>query len=101
MRPELSSIACLQRHRIVGDVVRLLHLQEVRDELAGQLVCKSSLQWRLSLAMELVASPALLIVDGAHPGEPYCSVLLLLHAKRMAILWSGETYHRVKASASP
>ena len=70
MQSELLHIAFLQRQQVVGDVVRLLHLQEVRDELAGQLAGKSGLQWRLSLAMELVASPALLIIHGAHPSKP-------------------------------
>ena len=73
----LKSNAAVQRHLIVGDVVRLLHLQEVCDDLAGQLAHNSSLSWRLSLAMELVASPTLLIIDGAHPSKP-CS--LLTHA---------------------
>ena len=56
-----------QRHCIVGDVVRLLHLQEACDDMAGLLACDESLSWRLSLAMELVSSPSLLIIDGAHP----------------------------------
>ena len=90
VRPELLLIACSQRHQIVGDVVRLLHLQEARNELTGQLTCKSSLQWRLSLAMELVASPALLIIHGAHPGEPWPFNSLILHAKQ--IHWSGGTF---------
>lgn len=53
----------------MGDVVRLLHLQEACDGLAGQQGSSSSLSWRLSLAMELVASPSILIIDGAHPSE--------------------------------
>ncbi len=57
----------------MGDVVRLLHLQEACDDLAGQVAHSSSLSWRLSLATELVASPSLLIIDGAHPSKP-CSL---------------------------
>ena len=80
VRPEPFHIASLQRQQIVEDVVRLLYLQEVCDELGSQLACKSSLQWRLGLAMELVASPALLIIHGAHPGKPWCP----LHYFRMS-----------------
>ena len=61
--------ATVQRHRIIGDVVRLLHLQEACDDMAAELARNGSLSWRLSLAMELMASPSLLIIDGAHPSK--------------------------------
>ena len=61
--------ATVQRHRIIGDVVRLLHLQEACDDMAAELAQNGSLSWRLSLAMELMASPSLLMIDGAHPSK--------------------------------
>ena len=99
MGSELFHTASLQRQQIVGDVVRLLRLQEVRNELAGQLAGKSGLQWRLSLAMELVASPALLIIHGAHPSKPWFSTAPLPRAKQA--LLSAAAYPVMKSSAAP
>ena len=67
------------------DVQRLLHLYKVRNtlisELRGQPGGLKRLRWRLSLGMELVASPSLLIVDGICEG-------VLLQRCMHAQMWS-------------
>lgn len=64
--------ACVQKQHIVEDVQRLLHLYKVRNTLVSDLTKQPGglkrLRWRLSLGMELVASPSLLIVDGICEG---------------------------------
>lgn len=56
-----------QKHAVVEDVMRLLHLYEERGTMRlrkGDARAEaSSLSWRLSMAMELVACPSLLVVD--------------------------------------
>ena len=56
-----------QKHAVVEDVLRLLHLYEERGTMrlrkGDPRAEASSLSWRLSMAMELVACPSLLVVD--------------------------------------
>jgi ABC-type branched-subunit amino acid transport system ATPase component len=62
----------VQKQHIVEDVQRLLHLYQVRNvllsELAQQPAGLKRLGWRLSLGMELVGSPSLLLLDGIAEG---------------------------------
>ena len=59
-------------------MIRLLHLHDACDDMASQLAHGDSLSWRLSLAMELVASPSLLIIHGAHPSESCTQILIMI-----------------------
>ncbi len=66
----------MQRRAIVEDVLRLLHLYEKRGVMSlhkgAALMESSSLNWRLSMALELVACPSLLVVDCA-PDSKLCT----------------------------
>ena len=62
----------MQKQHIVEDVQRLLHLYKERNVLVSSLAARPEglkrRLWRLSLGMELVASPSLLVLDGLCEG---------------------------------
>ncbi|EIE24788.1 hypothetical protein COCSUDRAFT_62198 [Coccomyxa subellipsoidea C-169] len=77
-----TSVSSQQRRAIVEDVLRLLHLYEKRGVMSlhkgAALMESSSLNWRLSMALELVACPSLLVVDCAPDSlDPFQSALFL------------------------
>lgn len=65
----------MQKRAVMDDVIRLLHLYEAKDAMGlhkkgSAAAHATSLEWRLSMALELVACPSLLIVDCAPDSAP-------------------------------
>jgi hypothetical protein len=65
--------ASSQKQLIVEDAIRLLHLYDIRNSCipVSRQHRGGDLAWRMSMALQLMSCPSMLIVDDAYPGSAH------------------------------
>lgn len=67
--PKMSFLPLQQKQDIVDDAMRLVQLHGYRNAFPTEASNSRDMAWRLSMAMQLVACPSMLVVDEIQLGE--------------------------------
>ncbi len=85
-----ARMSALEKRDVVRYVLRLLDLEEIRDELIGDAITRGisgGQRKRVSIGMELVADPTILFLDEPTSGlDSSTSALVMARLKEIAAL---------------